>query len=103
MHITELYNPHKVPENWFERYAEQTMFDGCCRGYEGFEAESGSGRRTRIRSCVSTRTRSCAWSSRPTGERGIRLPGEAAAGRAVGADRDRAGRETTTITARTRG
>ena len=40
MHTTELYNPHKVPENWFERYAEQTMFDGCCRGYEGFEPDS---------------------------------------------------------------
>ena len=39
MHTTELYNPHKVPENWFERYAEQTMFDRCCCGYEGFGAE----------------------------------------------------------------
>lgn len=40
VHTTELYNPHKVPENWFERYAEQTTFYDCCRGYEGFEPES---------------------------------------------------------------
>ena len=40
VHTIELYNPHKVPENWFERYAEQKTFDDCCRGYEGFEAES---------------------------------------------------------------